>query len=148
MGKSQEKYRKSDNGKEVKKIWRLNNRDKIRKWKLKWAKSENGKEQARKWRKKSHKSMYILYKKGAARRGIVFDISYDDFVKNITRNCQYCNASPPEDCKRNGLDRVNNSEGYELNNIVPCCFKCNQMKGKLSVEEFIDHIRRILKWAD
>lgn len=34
------------------------------------------------------------------------------------------------------IDRKNNSLGYEPNNVVPCCFNCNRIKGSFfSAEE-------------
>ena len=27
-----------------------------------------------------------------------------------------------------GLDRLDNSKGYVLDNVVPCCDKCNRLK--------------------
>jgi deferrochelatase/peroxidase EfeB len=44
----------------------------------------------------------------------------------------------------NGLDRVDNNRGYVFSNVVSCCFKCNQMKGKLSVQEFLNHIIKVV----
>lgn len=38
--------------------------------------------------------------------------------------------------KYNGLDRLDSSRGYTVDNVVPCCWNCNRAKGTLSVEEF------------
>ena len=125
--------------------WRENNREKIRAWKLKWAKSENGKASQRRYRSKSSKAMRFLYIASAKKRGLLFDISEKAFTELISKECVYCGASSTN--KRNGLDRVDNSMGYTLENVVPCCFMCNQMKGKLSTEEFFDHIIRIIDYG-
>lgn len=76
---------------------------------------------------------------------LVFDISYELFVDLIHDNCFYCGQSANE--KRNGVDRIDNTLGYSKENVVPCCFKCNQLKGKLSVNEFLSHIVKILEYA-
>lgn len=34
-----------------------------------------------------------------------------------------------------GVDRLNSSAGYVLDNLVPCCFVCNQIKGDRLTEE-------------
>jgi hypothetical protein len=44
----------------------------------------------------------------------------------------------------NGIDRKNNSLGYVSNNCVPCCSECNLMKRKMSVNQFLEHMRKIL----
>ena len=36
-----------------------------------------------------------------------------------------------------GLDRVDNSRGYQADNVVPCCADCNYMKGQMSQEAFL-----------
>lgn len=43
----------------------------------------------------------------------------------------------------NGIDRVNSSIDYELNNIVPCCRICNTAKTVNSPDQFIEHSKRI-----
>lgn len=43
----------------------------------------------------------------------------------------------------NGMDRIDSSKGHINGNIVPCCWTCNRMKGKMSHQEFIAHIARI-----
>jgi len=32
-------------------------------------------------------------------------------------------------------------------NIVSCCFKCNQIKGKMSISELFSHIIKIFEYA-
>ena len=36
----------------------------------------------------------------------------------------------------NGIDRKNNFLGYTLENIVPCCEKCNRAKHIMNLTEF------------
>jgi hypothetical protein len=42
----------------------------------------------------------------------------------------------------NGLDRVDNTKGYIISNIVSCCGQCNRAKGILSQEEFLQWLKR------
>lgn len=44
---------------------------------------------------------------------------------------------------RNGIDRVDNSLGYILSNVVSCCKICNYMKKDLSEQEFQDQCERV-----
>ena len=43
----------------------------------------------------------------------------------------------------NGLDRKDQTQPHNLNNIVVCCKTCNFMKRKMSIEDFTNHIKRI-----
>lgn len=45
--------------------------------------------------------------------------------------------------KLNGVDRVDNSKGYEFDNCVPCRLRCNVAKGVMSQDEFYSHIEKI-----
>ena len=56
----------------------------------------------------------------------------------LSKNCFYCN-----DNVKIGIDRVDSSKGYTIDNVVPCCSKCNWMKGVLSKEDFINQCKKI-----
>ena len=43
----------------------------------------------------------------------------------------------------NGVDRLDSNNGYEMDNVVPCCGMCNRMKNKFTYKEFIDKIKLI-----
>ena len=74
-----------------------------------------------------------------------FNLSRKRFTELIQMPCCYC-GGPPRNCVRfylftflyQGIDRKNNAEGYTKGNTVPCCHRCNAIKGnKLSHEEMI-----------
>lgn len=101
----------------------------------------------------SFNSLYKNYKSNAKKRKIIFLLPREDF-RNITKqNCYYCGAEPAQISKRkkcsygayiyNGIDRIDNTKGYELDNCVPCCGVCNCMKWTLSFSEFLSHITKI-----
>ena len=46
----------------------------------------------------------------------------------------------------NGIDRIDNSKGYEKYNSVSCCEKCNRMKNILGKAEFIKQCILISKY--
>jgi hypothetical protein len=55
-----------------------------------------------------------------------FNIDEITYVELISQPCVYCGGMLPESgC---GLDRINNNLGYTLNNVVPCCGACNQIR--------------------
>lgn len=46
----------------------------------------------------------------------------------------------------NGIDRVDNTRGYEKGNVVPCCGTCNLLKGARTVDEFLAQIFAIAEF--
>lgn len=89
-------------------------------------------------------------------------ISFEDFLKLSQQNCYYCGDPPGnnynsalDDNKSslsakengtfiyNGLDRLNNSIGHILDNVVPCCKYCNFAKRERSVEHFLTWIKKV-----
>jgi 5-methylcytosine-specific restriction endonuclease McrA len=94
------------------------------------------------------------YKNRAKATKRAFEITEPEFRRLTSLNCVYC-GSPPMGVRThknlngdflfNGLDRVDNSKGYTLKNVVPCCKQCNIAKRGLTVEEFKAWIRRVYK---
>lgn len=90
------------------------------------------------------------YKKQAIKRGLDFDLSSDEFQALTQKPCHYCGALP-SNCSQapmrkdgtrdvytyNGVDRLDNTEGYTPKNSVACCALHNDMKGTLTVEQFL-----------
>jgi len=95
-------------------------------------------------------AVFSQYVTGATRRNLEFAMSRE-FVEKISQQpCHYCTAAP-SNCVRqkgkvyyySGIDRVDNSKGYLESNVVACCKNCNALKGELSFEDFISHIKRL-----
>lgn len=84
----------------------------------------------------------------ARRRGIRFDLSFDEWMEISQRDCEYCGC-PPQNMitslgfRYNGLDRVDSDGIYEVSNVVPCCRLCNRAKSDIPLDEFIDWIRMV-----
>jgi 5-methylcytosine-specific restriction endonuclease McrA len=38
---------------------------------------------------------------------------------------------------------MNNDIGYKIDNVVPCCGKCNRAKYKSSIEDFAKHVKSL-----
>ena len=100
-----------------------------------------------------YESAMYDFKKKAEERKLSWNLTFDQFVNIITKECHYC-SSPPfsnrfkrkewnSSVKINGVDRKNNNIGYELKNCVPCCGICNRAKSSMSYKDFIDYIERI-----
>lgn len=43
----------------------------------------------------------------------------------------------------NGLDRIDSSFGHTIDNILPCCIKCNRMKMDRTLENFFEQIMQM-----
>lgn len=89
---------------------------------------------------------FCNYSTWARRRDYEFSLTREQFGRIVILDCHYCGASPSIHLKRpgiyrgevriNGIDRVDNNLGYTLDNIVPCCKRCNKMKQTYTETEF------------
>jgi hypothetical protein len=94
------------------------------------------------------------YRNQAKKRGLSFSIDNFQFRHIISQDCYYC-GKPPSNIKRgvfgeliyNGIDRVNNSVGYDVDNVVPCCAVCNRMKMDANIGTFIEKVRKIAEFT-
>lgn len=80
-------------------------------------------------------STYSMYKNRAVKKGLSFEISKEDFGLLCGGDCAYCGKASTA-THRNGIDRVDNDQGYVAGNVRPCCRECNHMKRDLTVEQF------------
>lgn len=101
----------------------------------------------------SFNHLYSTYKRGAQERELIFTVTKEDFKELTSRPCYYCGLPPSRTHLGNralnghytysGLDRVDNDQGYSLENLVSCCKVCNYAKRNVSQEEFLFWLTRI-----
>jgi hypothetical protein len=98
------------------------------------------------------KEVYRDYSRNAQKRGIEFNLTLAEATKMFESDCYYCGAPPSciktrkaENYLYNGIDRVDNGKKYTINTTVPCCKTCNRIKHVLPEQEFINHIKKIIK---
>lgn len=77
----------------------------------------------------------------ARERGLAFSLTARQVFDVASRICAYCGASGAPFV---GLDRRDNTRGYEPDNIEPCCYYCNFSKNNRSVREFLDWAKRVV----
>lgn len=96
---------------------------------------------------------YSQYKNSANKRKINFELTIEEYDNLIHGNCFYCGAGPKiRNFKRktssynypmNGIDRVNNNEGYTVKNSVSCCDTCNRAKLDHDLKYFLNWIKKV-----
>lgn len=107
------------------------------------------------------RSLYSVYKRSARKRSHAFKVSLEMFTAMISDDCYLCGSPPsgvyihnykrPEYVNNplvyNGLDRLDNSKGYVVSNLSTCCGNCNMAKKKLSISEFLEHIKKVYEFS-
>lgn len=94
--------------------------------------------------------LFNKYRRSARTRGIVFLLTRADMARLVSSPCVYCGRektsvlthhakawrTPDQVFHYSGVDRVDNTRGYEADNAVSCCWMCNRAKQSASVEEW------------
>lgn len=82
---------------------------------------------------------YNQYRNNAKQRGIVFELSYEQFMELWQKDCFYCGNNIPTI----GIDRIDSDGSYNIENVVPCCTTCNYMKKSLKQDTFFEQCFKI-----
>ena len=100
-----------------------------------------------------YRSVYSSYKLNAKSRGFDFNIDFDYAVSIMKSDCHYCGIEPSNTYMKsyynatyNGIDRVDNTKGYEMDNIVSCCKMCNIAKNNNTEEYFLQWVKRLSEY--
>lgn len=99
-------------------------------------------------------SLYSKYRSSAKKRGHSFNLTSDEFRELTSSNCFYCGVTPAQEVYaqksdgytpyiHNGIDRCNNSQGYNKENCVSCCTTCNYFKHSLTAKAFLQKVDQI-----
>lgn len=83
------------------------------------------------------------YRQSAAKRNLAWELPRWLFRALINRTCSYCGLHPSR-----GIDRRDNAQGYTSENSVPCCTQCNYGKRDQTEAEFLNWIRRLVKYQE
>lgn len=91
------------------------------------------------------------------------EFAFEEFLELTQMKCYYCAQAPYRvrnyfqyrktevsqyakdngDFIFNGLDRLDNNGTHSRNNVVTCCWECNDRKSDSSKEEFLNWIRKV-----
>lgn len=103
----------------------------------------------------NQRDLYSKYRSSAIRRGYRWGLSFEQFISITQQDCHYCGATPAQEhigalgatdgnpYRYNGVDRTVNSEGYQPDNVVACCGRCNQAKMDRDIGDFMEWILRV-----
>lgn len=101
---------------------------------------------------RSKEAVYRAYKHRADnKKNIKFELTFEEFCSYFDKSCVYCGETLSceyEGFRYNGIDRIDNSLGYNKDNCVPCCQECNYQKSDYSVEQFLARVRKIVEYQD
>lgn len=102
--------------------------------------------------KKNHPKHGVVlsyYKRNAKIRNIEWQLALEDFLILIKGACVYCSFPPTKrmlvgkEVEFNGIDRIDNSRGYTLDNCVSCCSVCNLAKHTQTLPNFLTWIEAV-----
>ena len=104
------------------------------------------------------KHMMNDYRRRCRLKNREFALGYSEFKALVTSPCFYCGQDPTAraynsrngkgrkkrvEHSANGIDRLDSAVGYVLDNCVSCCMQCNLSKLDFTVDEWLDHVRRL-----
>ena len=94
-------------------------------------------------------SRYKTYISGAKSRSLNFNLTIEEFDRLTKQTCNYCGNYSKIDRFKNlpygvsGIDRIDSSNGYYLENCVPCCNMCNLMKQDFEIQHWLEQVDKI-----
>lgn len=95
------------------------------------------------------------YKKQASSRGHSFELTIKEFRDLTESLCFYCGSPPSNKITNNGVDnyyvytgvdRKDNTKGYTIDNVLPCCTVCNRAKNNMPYNSFTAWIDNLIKF--
>jgi|ERR1035437_2530533 hypothetical protein len=108
------------------------------------------------WKEKSRKPgtafrrLLDSYKANARHRGLLWELTEEQFRELTKAPCHYSGEFPStvlksrcEEYVYNGIDRVDNSKGYTIDNCVTCCHAINLMKLDLPINRFLELCKKV-----
>lgn len=99
------------------------------------------------WFRTNVNSRLSAIKFSAQKRNKPWNITDEKAKELMTSPCHYCGLLEL-DVRVNGIDRVNNDIGYDDGNVVPCCKLCNYFKKNYTVDEFLEHAKKITEYQN
>ena len=96
----------------------------------------------KKRQRENPKFMFCQYKIEAKKRNHKWDLTFQQFKSFWQKPCYYCGSK----METIGIDRVDNSKGYLIDNVVSCCEKCNRAKYVWKKDDFLNHCKKVVQF--
>lgn len=101
----------------------------------------------------AYKHLFNNLTASSRRIGREVALTFEQSCALYKANCYYCNRPPSNlytssnkasySLKYTGIDRIDSTKGYLLDNVVPCCVHCNRAKMSLTQKEFYNLVTDI-----
>ena len=98
-------------------------------------------------------NLEFQYKRSARERNFEYQLTTEEFTKLVSGECRYCGDSLTQvkkgqgktsgDFRYTGIDRIDSTRGYTIDNCVSCCWLCNNMKYTTEESVFLKHVEKI-----
>jgi len=98
------------------------------------------------WKIYIHKvpTHYIYVKRVTEeKRELEYSLTKEQYDELIYKPCYLCGY---KNIVGNGLDRQDNTKGYIIDNVLPCCSTCNMMKAFYNKDDFIKQMKKISEY--
>ena len=110
-------------------------------------------------KQRAERRAYTNYRKQAEIRKLSFNISLKEFSNLSQQPCVYCGDLRMNVAKvkrvigsgsyeYNGMDRIDNTKGYSMSNVVPCCKTCNFAKSDKTHQEFLSWVKQVFNYTN
>jgi hypothetical protein len=87
-------------------------------------------------------SSYNTYINRAKNKNIEWSLTKEQFIEITNKVCYLCGKKTDNNHK-NGIDRIDNNQGYVAENVKPCCGECNYMKKNYNIDELFVKFKMI-----
>jgi hypothetical protein len=104
---------------------------------------EVDRENHRRWRiNRPHLAIMADCKKFDKKHGFCeFDLDSEFVLSLISTGCHYCGETK----LRMTLDRIDNAAGHTRTNVLPCCLRCNYIRGSMPFDAWMELVPAIRK---
>jgi|WetSurMetagenome_2_1015567.scaffolds.fasta_scaffold132721_3 hypothetical protein len=89
---------------------------------------------------------FLKSKRSAIKRKLEWLITENEFQELSYKDCYYCNNKLENRKYSTGaaLDRIDNSIGYIISNVLPCCATCNYLRGDIMTVQETQQVVNLL----
>lgn len=120
--------------KEYLRLYRIKNKERI-----------SGYNKTRKIPMYTTKQRFLKMIYDAKSRNLPVMLTIEEYENLIKLPCYLCGELVVSEHGGHGIDRIDNSMGYTMDNCRSCCGICNRMKRHFSIDDFIIKIKKILQ---